>query len=149
MRQAGKPGDRLLRRRPSSRSVRVRLTALYGGLFLLSGAALLTITYLLVRGADTPTFKPAPPSSHHLLQRLAPAPRVLAVSGSDLAYATRLLSHQHRLDVHQLLEESGIALAVMVGSFTGKSATVADFGGAASTDCVAGFGRATNAASPA
>jgi signal transduction histidine kinase len=114
MRQAGKPGDLLLRRRPSSRSVRVRLTALYGGLFLLSGAALLTITYLLVRGADTPTFKPAPPSSHLRLQRLAPGPRVLAVSGSDLAYATRLLGHQHRLDVHQLLVESGIALGVMV-----------------------------------
>src|SRR6266567_1586206 len=30
------------------RTVRLRLTAVYGGLFLLSGAALLTITYLLV-----------------------------------------------------------------------------------------------------
>ncbi|MGD0810397.1 MAG: hypothetical protein ABSA91_11920, partial [Acidimicrobiales bacterium] len=32
------------------RTVRVRLTALYGGLFLLSGAALLAITYALVAG---------------------------------------------------------------------------------------------------
>jgi signal transduction histidine kinase len=32
------------------RTVRVRLTALYGGLFLISGAALLAITYLLVAG---------------------------------------------------------------------------------------------------
>jgi signal transduction histidine kinase len=114
MRLALKLGDLLPRRRAPSRSVRVRLTALYGGLFLLSGAALLTITYLLVRGADTPTFKPTPLSSHHVLQRPALAPRVLPVSGSDLAYAMRLLSHQHRLDVHQLLVESGIAMGVMV-----------------------------------
>ena len=114
MRPTVKLGDLLLPRRPPSRSVRLRLTALYGGLFLLSGAALLTITYLLVRGADTPTFKPLPLGSHHVLQRPASAPRVLPVSGSNLAYATRLLSHQHRLDVHQLLEESGIAMGVMV-----------------------------------
>jgi hypothetical protein len=30
--------------------MRLRLTALYGGLFLLSGIALLSITYLLVDG---------------------------------------------------------------------------------------------------
>ncbi len=113
MRLARQRGDLLPRLRPRSRSVRARLTALYGGLFLLSGAALLTLTYLLARGADTPTFKPAP-SSNQIVQRLAPAPRFSPVSGSDLAYATRLLSHQHRLDVHQLLVESGIALGVMV-----------------------------------
>ena len=32
------------------RTVRLRLTALYGGLFLLSGAGLLAITYVLVSG---------------------------------------------------------------------------------------------------
>ncbi len=114
MRPAVKLGDLLLCHRPPSRSVRVRLTALYGGLFLLSGAALLTITYLLVRGADTPTFKPVPPSSYHILQRSATAPRFSPPSGSSVADATRLLSHQHRLDVHQLLVESGIAMGVMV-----------------------------------
>ncbi len=40
---------RLLRR-----TSRLRLTALFGGFFLLSGAAVLTITYLLTRSADTP-----------------------------------------------------------------------------------------------
>src|SRR5215471_16591588 len=34
--------------RPPRRTVRLRLTAVYGGLFLLLGAALLGITYLLV-----------------------------------------------------------------------------------------------------
>jgi signal transduction histidine kinase len=114
MRPAVKLDDLLPRRRPPSRSVRVRLTALHGGLFLLSGAALLTITYLLVRGTNTPTFKPTPPSSHHILQRPATAPRFSPLPSSYVAYATRLLSHQHRLDVHQLLEESGIAMGVMV-----------------------------------
>ncbi len=37
------------------RTVRVRLTALYGGLFLLSGACLLAITYALVAGQRTTT----------------------------------------------------------------------------------------------
>ena len=36
------------------RTSRLRLTVLYGGLFLFSGAAVLTITYLLTRSAGTP-----------------------------------------------------------------------------------------------
>src|SRR5258708_36859756 len=55
-----------------SRTVRLRLTLLYSGLFLVSGAMLLAITYLLVRrssrpdlvvaggSADGPTGPPAP-----------------------------------------------------------------------------------------
>src|SRR5438045_213581 len=35
-----------------SRTVRLRLTLLYGGLFLISGVALLAITYLIFRGAS-------------------------------------------------------------------------------------------------
>jgi hypothetical protein len=36
--------------RPPRRTVRLRFTVVYGGLFLLLGAALLGITYLLVSG---------------------------------------------------------------------------------------------------
>src|SRR5436190_11637045 len=38
----------------SSSTVRLRLTLLYSGLFLVSGVALLAITYLLVRRATVP-----------------------------------------------------------------------------------------------
>ena len=36
-------------------TARLRLTFFYGGLFLVAGAGLLTITYLLVRSAATAT----------------------------------------------------------------------------------------------
>ena len=112
-RPRGGLGVPLLWRRPSSWSVRVRLTALYGGLFLLSGAVLLTITYLLVRGADTPTFKPASPGSFPgSAGRAHRAPFSIAAAPAS-AYAARLLNHQHGVDVHQLLVESGIAMGVM------------------------------------
>ena len=44
------------------RSVRLRLTVVYGGLFLISGAGLLTVTYLLVAGLP-PTTNQLPDSA--------------------------------------------------------------------------------------
>lgn len=50
-------GRSLLRRRMPRRTVRLRLTLLYGGLFLLAGAVLLTITYELVSHSPAATSK--------------------------------------------------------------------------------------------
>jgi signal transduction histidine kinase len=83
-----------LTRGASWRTVRVRLTALYGGLSLLCGAALLTITYLLVDGAPF-----GPPPGYH----------PPAVSGN-----IGLVAGVERHSVlHTLLVRSTIALAIM------------------------------------
>ena len=81
-----------IRRGLAARSVRVRLTALYGGLFLLCGAALLAITYLLVSRATA----------------------IRAVEGSPVhPPGPGAVVHTHLVDLHQLLVQSGIALAIM------------------------------------
>lgn len=74
------------------RRVRLRLTALYGALFLLSGTGLLAITYLLVSRAT--------------------AIDAVAVSSPGGA-AHGAVSHTHLVDLHQLLVQSGVALAIM------------------------------------
>jgi hypothetical protein len=66
-----------------SRTVRLRLTLLYGGLFLVSGAMLLAITYLLFRRATginlivvptgTSHGSTGPDPLKHLLARTSPA----------------------------------------------------------------------------
>jgi signal transduction histidine kinase len=76
----------------SPRSVRLRLSALYGGLFLFGGAGLLAVTYLLVSRAARVT-----------------AVATSAPGGSPLG----AVSHTHLVDLHQLLVQSGIALAIM------------------------------------
>jgi signal transduction histidine kinase len=84
--------ERIGRRLPA-RSVRVRLTALYGSLFLLCGAALLVITYLLVSRAT--------------------AIRAVATSSPGGRPAPGAVVHTHLVDLHQLLVQSGVALAIM------------------------------------
>jgi signal transduction histidine kinase len=123
---------RMMRRgwlRLPRRTVRLRLTMVYGGLFLLSGTALLGITYLLVsqhlpRGPVTggaSIGSPPPPGvasgadvfvragsgSCHLLTRSFGAPAQVA------ARAQKCLSQQRALELNQLLTESGLALAIM------------------------------------
>jgi signal transduction histidine kinase len=73
--------------------VRLRLTALYGGLFLVSGTVLLAITYLLVSHA----------TAINAVATSSPA------GGSDRGAA----SHTHLVDLHQLLVQSAVALAIM------------------------------------
>jgi len=81
-----------IRRGLTARSVRVRLTALYGSLFLLCGAALLAITYMLVSRATA----------------------IRAVEGSPAhPPGPGAVVHTHLVDLHQLLVQSGIALAIM------------------------------------
>jgi len=77
-------------------TVRGRLAALYGGVFLASGVALLTIIYVLVDNAGS-----APSGSN-----------VQAVPGPH-GGSTQLVLQQRSLDLHALLVGSGIALAVM------------------------------------
>jgi signal transduction histidine kinase len=96
-----------------ARSVRLRITALYASLFLVCGAGLLAITYTLVR--HTTSFAP-------VVQRVDPA-RVKAIAAArhqspavvfaQLRAAGPTAASQRAGDLHQLLVQSGIALAIM------------------------------------
>jgi signal transduction histidine kinase len=115
----------LLRPHLPRRTIRVRLTALYGSLFLLSGAGLLAITYGLVvhatRGAvytgQDGTF------STTGAPNATPGQKVETLSGPTgltpdqlQAQAEHLRAqalHQHAAELHQLRIQSAIALAVM------------------------------------
>jgi len=92
----------VLRPHLPKRSIRLRLTLLYGCLFLLSGAGLLAITYLLVRNALAGPIGTSggtlPPS---------------ASGGIVHAPAGNGLPAQETADLHQLLVQSAIALAIM------------------------------------
>ena len=131
------------------RTVRLRLTMVYGGLFLVSGAALLAITYFLVAQR-----LPAGPVAGKLPRSSAmPAPlpsgasagtsggrvfadtsglsscRILTTTpGSPAQVAARAqqcLSQQRALELEQLLTESGVALAVMTVASIGLGWLVA------------------------
>jgi signal transduction histidine kinase len=119
------------------RSIRLRLTIVYASLLLASGAALLAVTYVLVAratgdvpvatrgdssfalGSDkTPSGRARPaegtklesvgPGGNASSQRLTPQ-QAEAQLRRDAALAKR----RHDADLHQLLEHSGIALAIM------------------------------------
>ena len=107
------------------RTVRLRLTLLYGALFLASGAGLLAITYALVGHAIARNLIYQGPggavgavigSSH------SPAPGTHLRTGSGTALTPQqqalvrrlqdLAASQHGQVLHQLLIQSGIALAI-------------------------------------
>ncbi|MGH3263494.1 MAG: sensor histidine kinase [Trebonia sp.] len=104
---SGKLVGRFERRALPARSVRLRLTALYGGLFLVCGAGLLVITYLLVSHST----RHRPPGEVVIGRPLAGVGR--AERTVDIARIVAALRYQNRVDLHQLLIESAIALAVM------------------------------------
>ncbi|MFI7130139.1 sensor histidine kinase [Nonomuraea sp. NPDC050153] len=106
---------RLARPHLPRRTVRLRLTLLYGSLFLASGTVLLAITYALMRHAVTgpmvKNFTPLPgdasapspgrpPGKSHTVELLP-------------AELQRALEHQRAEALNQLLINSGIALALM------------------------------------
>ncbi len=99
------------------RTVRLRLTLLYGGLFIVSGAALLTITYVLVDNSTgnflfvRDQFRGASP--HGLAGRPASPAQMLAQAAALRTQATRDAQAEHGRELHQLLIESGLALAIM------------------------------------
>jgi two-component system sensor histidine kinase VanS len=97
-----------------SRTVRLRLTLLYGGLFLVSGLALLGTTYLLFRsntGVDliVPTGTPHRSTSPGALNHVLANPD--AIRQVRQRYAGTVERETHGL--HQGLIQSGIALAIM------------------------------------
>jgi signal transduction histidine kinase len=131
--------DRSLVRSPlplPRRTIRLRLTVLYASLFLASGVGLLTVTYVLVReatgdvlvgtrsdgssvaisskdGGEAPATRSKPVIQERLTQsgpgrRLTPQ-QLQAQSERDRALAER----QHEAELRHLLEQSGIALALM------------------------------------
>jgi signal transduction histidine kinase len=101
--------DRLVGRRHLPRpTVRLRLTLLYGLLFLISGAALLAITYLLARAGQFITINTRTP-----LVRTAPPTHGRLPPGASIRH-TPLGAHQQSvIDLHQLLVLSALALAIM------------------------------------
>ncbi len=101
-----------------TRTVRLRLTVLYSGLFLSSGAVLLAITYVLVRRSTRPDVVFAGGSAHGvngpraLKEALAnPAVAEYVRHAATVQYNRTLRLHSE--DLHQLLARSGIALAIM------------------------------------
>ncbi|MFI9550961.1 sensor histidine kinase [Nonomuraea endophytica] len=94
------------------RTVRLRLTLLYGGLFLISGAGLLGVTYFLVQHAVAASFPPALDLSHDLYPEIDPeAPGSMLQA---LSIVTREAVARQNVEVmRQLLTSSGVALALM------------------------------------
>lgn len=97
------------------RSLRVRLTLVYGGLFVVAGAGLLAITYFLTRRATGPFLlvddkRVSVSQAEKLVLRdtagLTPAQSQQAQQMRDNAL------QQHASDLHQLLIQSSIALAI-------------------------------------
>jgi signal transduction histidine kinase len=109
----------------SRRTVRLRLTVLFGALFLLSGIALLAISYVLVVYAtDGPLVAKGPDGGAAVIGSPGqPPPQPQILFGSDgltdeqlRALAQQLEAqavHQRAADLRQFLIQSGIALAVM------------------------------------
>jgi hypothetical protein len=85
------------------RTVRMRLTLLYGALFLVSGAVLLAITYGLAWKATTPQAGPHNSGNTVIVSKQKQA---------ELAQQNATEVHQRAADMHQLLASSGIALLI-------------------------------------
>ena len=97
-----------------ARTVRLRLTALYGALFLLCGAGLLAITNALVRHSAA---LPTPPHGSTIAIQMSPGasipPNASPHVGDDAQFGQTGAAATHAAVFHQLLVQSGIALAVM------------------------------------
>jgi len=113
------PGQRPLaprsRLRLPRRTARLRLTLLYGGLFLACGAALLAITYGLVRAhvpRDVPRAVTYPNGHEHKRPPGAPAQpfNLVQIPNGPLQQAAL---RQTKVDLNQELIWSGAALAIM------------------------------------
>ncbi len=85
----------------------MRLTALYGGLFVVCGAGLLVTTYVLV--SDSTSHRPA--------GRVVSGGRFAGLGRGErtieIGRIVAALRYQNHVDLHQLLVESAIALVVM------------------------------------
>ena len=91
-----------------ARTVRLRLTLLYSGLFLISGAALLAATYLIYR-SNSGVDLIVPTGNQGGLHRISQNPEV--VRQVRQMYETSVARNSHGL--HEGLIQSGIALAIL------------------------------------
>jgi len=96
------------RRAALRRTVRLRLTALYGTLFLASGAGLLTVTNILARSWPWP--RPAIVTPVGSLGRVCEVTKPVCYSPAELLAQA---AAGHAAALNQLLAESAIALGVM------------------------------------
>jgi signal transduction histidine kinase len=95
-------------------TLRLRLTLLYGGLFLLSGAVLLAITYLLFRHATGINLIVTPADPQGSISPGALTDPEIERQVRRMAAEAFANAEQRRADdLHQLLVQSGIALAIM------------------------------------
>jgi len=135
-RPRGRPGLAARLSHPKT-TVRRRLTLLYGGLFLACGATLLAITYTLVDhatitnapfgsiGIDGPDWFSRPPAGANFHRvppgatravpsaSLPPPLEKLLKSPSGQRVILNVQSGQRISDLHQLVIESSVALAIM------------------------------------
>jgi signal transduction histidine kinase len=115
------------------RTIRLRLTAVYGLLFLVCGAALLAITYVLVEHATAGNYAYTGPNGISLAGKVGESPpasgaqstgrlqtgdgRTQTLTPQQMQALDRqlraLATNQHAHVMHELLLYSGIALAVM------------------------------------
>jgi signal transduction histidine kinase len=94
-------------------TARLRLTLLYGGLFLVSGAALLTATYVLFQRAThvDPSNRPSQPTG--AAKGLTHLPALGGISTSQARRGASPAVLQHASDIHELLTTCLIAFAVV------------------------------------
>jgi signal transduction histidine kinase len=105
-----------LRERLPKRSVRLRLTLLYGTLFLVSGAALLAINYILVSRQYTSSFFISTAGGQTGVTATTDPTFPFPVPiGPDITKQDVIAGAQNASTaaLHQLLLQSGIALAIM------------------------------------
>jgi signal transduction histidine kinase len=119
------PGTSARRWRLPRRTVRLKLTLLYGALFLACGAALLAITYVLVEnrlpvmvtahgGSGTTGGQNLSVICYQSLTGGSPAvPSGTPEAIGGCSTVAQALGAQRSSELNQLLEESGIALAIM------------------------------------
>jgi len=100
-------------------TLRLRLTVLYGALFLAAGALLLLLSFLLFRrGLDNALQAPLQHGRPRLPRPIATlppphSPAGSAAKGLSSAFPTRAQLEVRDQAIHQLLVQSGIALSVM------------------------------------
>ena len=119
-------------------TIRLRLTLLYGGLFLAAGAVLLTLNYALVRRGlerqsapigvtvDAPFSGTATFSPDANVQFVRPAPRLVTADGRPIEDV--LLAYQDRVSdtaLHELVVQSIVALGLMALASVGLGWAVA------------------------
>jgi signal transduction histidine kinase len=104
-------------------TARLRLTLLYGALFLLSGTVLLAVTYVLAAHATDITVPgPKGASFGYTPSKSRVPPRGASMTGSHVVHLTPAqggqlqteATHLHDIAMHRLLIGSGLTLAAMV-----------------------------------